>query len=248
MQSAATKNDTGKSASSLNTKWAALRHWLTGASGRLRGARRADAGSAAAAGPVSAEHANLLQLDAERARIYRDLHDDIGARLISIMHVSQDAEVQGLARRALQELREVVYHTRGEPGNLTLVLADIRHELVERLASAEWTLNWEQGVLPDILLPGHRAIHLYRIVREAASNAIKHARPGELRVRIRHEADMVYLDVSNQGKAYSGSSASTGSGVRNMQHRADRLGGALTLEPATLQGTKVVLRFPLLES
>ena len=191
------------------------------------------------------EACTLSAVQAERLRIYQDLHDDIGARLVSILSLSSDARIQQLARDALSDLREVVYHARGEPATLTQVLGEIRAELAGRLEQGGWQLAWIDSPLPEVVLPGEATIHLYRIVREAATNAIKHARPGVLRVRVRHAEGMMYLDVTDQGRGDDHPVIRPGSGHQGMRQRAKRMGGQLDIEPGTLCGTKVVLRFPL---
>ncbi|MDE3009577.1 MAG: ATP-binding protein [Pseudomonadota bacterium] len=214
-------------------------------SGWLRpGVARAASQAAADRATVRADSQHAVH--EERARIYRDLHDDIGARLVSILSASTDERIRELARDALHDLREVVYHARGEPGSLEQVLGEIRSELADRLKLAGWRLEWLPEALPDVLLPGDCTIHVYRILREATTNAIKHAAPGTLRVRMRVHGGMVYVDITDQGgQEPDGSLTSSGAGQQGMRDRAERIGGQLAIEPGTLCGTKVMLRFPL---
>lgn len=198
----------------------------------------------ATAGPDPGPRDALHAIHEERARIYRDLHDDIGARLVSILSASSEERIRELARDALHDLREVVYHARGEPGTLDQVLGEIRAELANRLDMAGWRMDWQQECLPEALLPGDCTIHLYRILREATTNAIKYAAPGTLRIRVRAQDGMVYLDITDQGGP-EGAHVAGGSGQQGMRDRAERIGGQLQIEPGTLCGTKVVLRFPL---
>ncbi len=192
---------------------------------------------------------STVAVEAERLRIYRDLHDDIGARLVSILHSASEPQVQELARLALHDLREVVYHARAEPGSLGQIFGEIRAELTERLHLAGWKLEWADSPMPDQVLPGERALHLYRIVREAATNALKHSNSGVLQVRTRHVDGAVYIEITDLGERWHddhpGPDPARGSGLATMQSRASRLGGALELRDATLQGTKVLLRFPI---
>ncbi len=218
--------------------------WLGSNRGQGRTAEHPASGSPHAIDNSDQLATNIAAVNAERARIYRDLHDDIGARLVSVLNLSQDPAVQELARLALRDLREVVYHARGEPGTLEEVMGEIRGELSDRLEQAGWSLSWLVEDLPDVLLPGERTLHLYRIIREATTNAIKHVPPGTLRLRARHVDGLMYIDISDQGEHFDATS-SLGSGLQTMRARAEQLGGALELGPATLQGTKVLLRFPL---
>lgn len=180
---------------------------------------------------------------AERERIYRDLHDDLGAKLLTLAHTAPSPEIADLARSALQDLRDVVSRTRGEPGSLQMVLGEIRREAEHRLQAAAAQLDWEQeGALPDPLLDPAQALHLYRIVREAISNALRHARAQRVRIRVRRHGGTLYLDVTDDG---AGAAVQAGSGAQGMRRRAQELQGALDWTAGTVGGTKVVLQFPL---
>src|SRR5690606_33913491 len=119
----------------------------------------------------------------ERERIHSDLHDDIGARLLSLVYRAETPVQADLARAILQDLRDVVTRSRGTPGSLGDVLADIRSEAVQRLATVGIGLAWDEAdALPDPVLDSAQALHLHRIVREAISNTIRHAQARHLRV------------------------------------------------------------------
>ena len=182
---------------------------------------------------------------AERERIYADLHDDLGARLLHLVYQATDAAQADLARAALQDLRDVVTRSRGEAGSLEDVLCDIRREAGQRLAAAGIALAWEApGTVPAIELEPARALHLYRIVREAISNAVRHARAQRLRVRVRIRAEHLDLELTDDGPA-GPPVESSGRGMRNMQARAGELQGEIHWLPGTQGGTKVLLSVPL---
>lgn len=181
----------------------------------------------------------------ERERIYADLHDDLGARLLQLVYAATDPQQADLARAALQDLRDVVTRSRGEPGSLEHVLDDIRREAAQRLAAAGIELAWEAPeALPEVAIEPARALHLYRIMREAISNALRHAQAQRLRVRVRVGAAQLDLELTDDGSSGPPTSPS-GRGMRNMQARADQLQGAIHWLPGTLGGTKVLLSVPL---
>ena len=181
----------------------------------------------------------------ERERIYADLHDDLGAKLLSLVYRAESPVQADLARAILQDLRDVVTRSRGTPGTLGDVLADIRGEAAQRLAAVGIGLNWDEaGDLPDPLLDTGHALHLHRIVREAISNTIRHAQARHLRVRVRASAGELLLDLTDDGSGVP-AAVLAGSGMRNMRTRAGELEGRIDWAPGTEGGAKVLLRMPL---
>ena len=182
---------------------------------------------------------------AERERIYGDLHDDIGARLLGMIHSAESPDQADRARAVLQDLRDVVTRSRGTPGSLSDTLAEIRGETAQRLAAAGLELVWEiNDDLPDPELDTARALHLHRIVREAISNVIRHARAGRVRVRTKAIGGKLLLDLTDDGGGREPSS-SKGRGLDNMRERAAELAGDIDWKPGTEGGTKVLLTMPL---
>lgn len=181
----------------------------------------------------------------ERERIYSDLHDDLGAKLLSMIYRAESPEQADLARAILQDLRDVVTRSRGTPGTLGDVLADIRTEAAQRLEAVGIGLDWDESDdLPDPLLDTAHALHLHRIVREAISNTIRHAQARHLRIRVRARADELLLELTDDGSGVS-SEVSLGSGMRNMRTRAGELEGHIDWVEGTQGGAKVLLRMPL---
>lgn len=182
----------------------------------------------------------------ERERIYADLHDDIGAKLLTLVHTLPDARHADLARSVLQDLRDIVSRTRGGvSGSLLEVLAQIRDETEQRLEVMNGVLAWEQQAdLPDPALDEGQALHLFRIVREAVTNAIRHAHATRVRVRVRRAAAMLVMDVADDGPG-APAEVEGGRGVESMKARAAELQGTIEWNPATAGGTKVVLQFPI---
>lgn len=205
-----------------------------------------------------AHHAVLAALQAERAerervigeqaaaqereRIYHDLHDDLGAKLLGLIHGASTPQQADQARAVLQDLRDTVSRSRGTPGNLGDVLADIRNEARQRLAAASITLHWnEADNLPDPPLRSEQSLHLHRIVREAISNTIRHAEADSLRVRVARRGGELLLELTDDGHRSPGD----GRGTRGMRQRAQELAGDIRWTEGTAGGTKVVLVFPL---
>jgi len=178
----------------------------------------------------------------ERERIYHDLHDDLGAKLLGLIHTATTPQQADQARAVLQDLRDTVSRSRGSPGTLLDVLADIRNEARQRLAAARIELRWDEADgLPDPPLRSEQSLHLHRIVREAISNTIRHAQAASLRVRVACRGGDLLLELTDDGHL----ALADGSGTRGMRQRAQELAGDIRWTAGTAGGTKVALAFPL---
>lgn len=213
--------------------------WLRG-----RSLRAALAACAARLRVVETEAREQAALQ-ERERIYADLHDDLGAKLLGLIYQAESPVQADLARAILQDLRDVVTRSRGTPGTLGDVLADIRSEAAQRLAVVGIGLAWEAPEdLPDPMLDRGRALHLHRIVREALSNTIRHAQASKVRVRVRAARGELLLDITDDGSGVA-AVVRAGAGMRGMRDRAGALDGRIDWADGTAGGAKVLLRMPL---
>ena len=183
-------------------------------------------------------------LDAERQRIYDDLHDDVGSRLLTLLHRVPASE-QPLVREILQDLRAILSRERSIEGSLLEVLAQLREETEQRLLTRDIELDWRQANnLPDPPLHRAQGMHLFRIGRESVTNAMRHAPVGRMRVIVdRVDNDLVF-EVTDDGR-FDPTRIGEGRGTRSMQSRAGELHGNISWQAGTLGGTKVLLRFPL---
>lgn len=163
----------------------------------------------------------------ERQRIYSDLHDDLGAKLLSLIYRAKNAREADLARAALQDLRDVVSRSSRDDLMVEDLLADWQEEIRQRLESAGIELHWEQSeVIPQHLTSANCSLHLGRILREAVSNTIKHAEADSVSIEIMVDRDKG-LEIRYQDNGQGLRGASPGRGLLNMQHRTRELGGEL---------------------
>ncbi|RYY54267.1 MAG: sensor histidine kinase, partial [Comamonadaceae bacterium] len=185
----------------------------------------------------------------ERHRIASDLHDDLGAQLLTIAQASQRGvdpkRVAGMARVAMEEMRLSV---RGLTGNATLtdhVLADWRAETITRLTEAGLASAWEAQEPPaGSILPARLHVQLTRILREAVSNAIRHSGGSRCTVRVLFPPGEVVLEIDDDGRGLPPAADRTqGHGLLNIERRVRNLGGEHHFDTAT--GTRLVARVPL---
>ncbi|HWH84769.1 MAG TPA: ATP-binding protein [Burkholderiaceae bacterium] len=185
----------------------------------------------------------------ERKRIAADLHDDLGAKLLTIVHTSESERISTLAREALEEMRLSVRGLTGKPMRLADALADWRAETVSRLGQANIEADW-RGPTEETeqLLPARGFVQTTRILREAVSNIIKHSGASHCKVRCAISERQFGLTVQDNGKGIPmelDGKLDRGHGMASMKHRAKQMQGQCLVESGAGYGTVIRLTLPL---
>ncbi len=164
----------------------------------------------------------------ERDRVARDLHDDVGARLLTMSHRLPAAEADQ-ARIALSELRAVVYSMRAPPICLPALLGDWQWEVTERCNAAAANLDWRvSGAMPELDLAGGDALALSRILREALSNALRHAGPEMLSIQLDFVETALAIEIRHRHSGRAPDQWQASLGLHNLRDRLAKLGGDIT--------------------
>jgi two-component system, NarL family, sensor histidine kinase UhpB len=185
----------------------------------------------------------------ERKRIAADLHDDLGAKLLTIVHTSTDDRIATLAREALEEMRLSVRGLTGKPVRLNDALGDWRAELVSRLSQAGVESEWRAPVdeMPQVLA-ARAYVQTTRILREAVSNVIKHSGASHCSVAFQVADGDVQLVIQDNGRGIPmelDGKLDRGHGMASMKHRAKQLHGQCLVESGPGYGTVIRLTLPL---
>lgn len=204
-------------------------------------------------------HARLRDLErrsllaAERERLMRDVHDGIGSQLVAALALAEDSgppqRLTETLRNALDDLRLVIDSLDPVEGDLTAVLGMLRSRLESRLERQGVRFEWEVGELPPLPKLGPSgALHALRIVQEAVTNALRHARAHTIQVRTGEEKGEdglpgVFVEVADDGVGMGPRGAAGGRGLGNIAHRAAELGGRLAMVSGA-RGTTVRLWIP----
>ena len=185
----------------------------------------------------------------ERKRIAADLHDDLGAKLLTIVHTSESERISTLAREALEEMRLSVRGLTGKPMRLADALADWRAETVSRLGQANIEADWRSPAEEvDQLLPARGFVQTTRILREAVSNIIKHSGASHCKVRCsigEHEFGLIVQDNGKGIPMELDGKLDRGHGMSSMKHRAKQMQGQCLVESGPGYGTVIRLTLPL---
>ena len=180
----------------------------------------------------------------ERLKIYRDLHDDVGSRLLSIIHADADNKLGNMARAALESLRQAVSKANTPDQPLNQLLSDIREETELRLHGSGHNVQWRQQQVSDLILPSDAAFHLNRIMKELVSNIIRHAQADLVQIDISESSQSLILVVTDNGRGFCADSHEhrTGNGLGNIRSRAGELNAVVEFNSSSAGAcTRLVL-------
>ncbi|MDM4768156.1 ATP-binding protein [Pelomonas sp. SE-A7] len=195
----------------------------------------------------------------ERQRIMREIHDGIGSQLVGLLNMvnreggSQREELETQVRQALDEMRMAVDSLQPMDADLTTVLATLRYRLQPRLQAAGLRVVWDVASLPPLAeLSPQAVLQLQRILLEAFTNVLKHARASSVTVTARWieghggrpaEVQLQLLD-DGIGPQPAPADAPAGHGLANMRARATSIGAQLDIGPGPQGGTRVAIAWP----
>jgi two-component system sensor histidine kinase UhpB len=202
----------------------------------------------------SARKALAVQ-EAERRRIARELHDEVGQTLTGVM-----LQVEGLAgvvpvaaHDQLEELRETARHGTEE---VRRIARRLRPEALDELGlhsaiAALVTAVAEQAGIPverrlqrDLPLSKDEELVVYRVAQEALTNVVRHARAGRAEVELRCRDGCITLTVRDDGRGLAPGSLTSSNGIRGMRERAMLIGAEFSIESPDHGGTEVRLSIP----
>ena len=180
----------------------------------------------------------------ERQKIYRDLHDDVGAKLTSILHSADDERQQQMARSALEALRETIHRANYLEQSLQEWLATIEAEMSVRLHAAKLEVEFlYSGEIPPRVLNAGENYHLTRALRELTNNILHHARARHVALKISSgAAGRISLELIDDGRGFEPAAAS-GNGLASIQARLHDIGGTVEWQSQLGAGCRVLLKF-----
>jgi signal transduction histidine kinase len=185
----------------------------------------------------------------ERKRIASDLHDDLGAKLLTIIHTSDSDRISNLAREALEEMRLSVRGLTGRPVQLADAMADWRSETVSRLGETSIRVDWKSPAdIPPLALSARTYVQTTRILREAVSNIIKHSGSSHCDIAALINRTDFQIIIHDNGRGIPmqlDGKLDRGHGMSSMKSRAKQLQGQCLVESGPNLGTIIRLTLPL---
>jgi signal transduction histidine kinase len=226
----------------------------------------------AAQAAVAIENAGSVRRDAlrravqaqevERRRLARELHDETGQALTSILLGLSAVERAGSldeARAAVGELRDLVVETLQEVRALAVelrpsALDDFGLEPALRRLGQSIRETRSLDVQVETMLDGSRLPEdvetaVYRIVQEALTNVVKHARAERVSIVLTRTSDGVLVVIEDDGHGFETDEIRRGGlGLTGMRERVDLLEGKLEIESARGAGTTLIVELPISEA
>jgi two-component system sensor histidine kinase UhpB len=202
----------------------------------------------------SARSALMVQ-EAERRRIARELHDEVGQTLTGVM-----LQVEGLSaaipddlHEQLDELRETARHGTEEVRRITRrlrpeALDDLGlQSALAALATAigqQARIDVRRHLEPAPALTAEQELVIYRVAQEALTNVVRHAEATTVDLVLTHDHHRTVLTVADDGRGLGPGALPSPNGIRGMRERAMLIGAGLTITVPAGGGTQVQLTVP----
>ncbi|MFT4176600.1 MAG: two-component regulator propeller domain-containing protein [Luteolibacter sp.] len=199
-------------------------------------------------------------LEAERSRISRDLHDDLGASLTELSlrsMISAKTTNEALLRPTIEQLvtdskqlvemlDEIVWATNPTKDSLRSLLEYSTFFARRFLSSTNTAFHVDlRFEIPDVTIGPRRRHHFLLALREALNNTVKHARASNVFIRFGLENGELRAEIRDDGRGFKRPPDSFGNGLGNMQHRMTEIKGRCLIESTPNAGTTVTLIMPI---
>ena len=207
-----------------------------------------------------AEQARVSAIVEERQRLARELHDAVSQQLFAISMTAtavgrtldkdfekakrQVALIEEMAAVAQSEMRALLLHLRpvyleGKP--LEQGLIELVNEFKVKVPM-EIIFEMDKGI---DLMKGIEN-HLFRIIQEAMSNALRHSKANKMEIRIHLRQDIVRLVIRDDGVGFElDDKKQTSYGLSNMKERVTEFGGSIQFITALNKGTRIEITIPI---
>jgi signal transduction histidine kinase/ligand-binding sensor domain-containing protein len=201
-------------------------------------------------------------LNLERARIARDIHDDLGASLTQVGLLGELAgrgantpaevlqcsqRISGAAREMAQSLDGIVWALKPENDTLRNLIGYLERRTNELLESLPGRYTFAAPrQLPECIVAAEVRHDVFLAYKEALTNILKHAQASEVAVQVALNEGLLRIGICDNGRGFDPSRGrAEGSGLRNMRRRLEEIGGTFEVESRTGGGTRLRMCVPL---
>lgn len=204
----------------------------------------------------------VLAVEKIRARVSRDLHDDMGSTLSTINILSSMAKAKmstdmkktaeyigkigDNSQRMMEAMDDIVWAIKPDNDTMQRLIARMREFATNVLEAKDMLIEFEADELLNNMKPDMEYRRdLFLLFKEAVNNAAKYSEGSRVRINISIEFQKLKLVVTDNGKGFDVKHADGGNGLGNMQRRAAALRGTLQIQSDPGKGTTISLTSPL---
>ncbi len=201
------------------------------------------------------ERQNMLMV--ERARISKDMHDEIGSGLTRIAMMSENMQhhpehkelvgkISSAARNLSQSMGEIVWALNPTQDTIEGLLAYLREQLNSFLEpfNIHYSIHFPDE-LPRLPLSNVQRRNLYLTTKETVGNVLKHAQANSVSIRAEMKDKWLHFEVLDDGHGFSEEQVRrSANGLRNIRKRMQEIGGYLELE-SSARGTRIRFGIPI---
>jgi len=177
--------------------------------------------------------------------VSQELHDNIGQLLslakLVLNNPDPAAVFEGkkLINQIIKEVRSLSRSINKDYINEVKFEDFLQEELAKVQKSGFCEVSFEKEGLPVSFVEGDKKLVLIRMVQECLNNAIKHASPSLISIKLRNLGNKLFLCIEDNGEGFDMPTVSQGLGLRNMHSRIEAIGGNLEIDSVVGQGTRI---------
>ncbi len=207
--------------------------------------------------------------EAERRRISRELHDQVGQILTAVkmnLHALQKKSSEPEILSSIKDNMEVIDEAVDQVRDLSVVLRPLLLDDFGLVVALRWYLDRQarnsgvnaefitRSLTEDDRFTSELETACFRIVQEAATNVIRHAKATRMSVMLERTGPDLVLLIVDDGAGFdirnlrSNTTSVATLGLRGMEERVQAVGGSITIDSAPTLGTEICARFPLQEA
>ncbi len=166
-------------------------------------------------------------VEQERSRIAQDLHDELGAKLLTALHSTGDARQRALLEDAVDHMRLIVRGLAQSEQTAAEFLADLRQDTAQRIAAMGIQLDWnlDPATLYELHFDARQQYQLRALLHEAVSNSMRHAMARRISISLGSVGGHLRLQIADDGTGFDPAQVHEGQGLCNMRARVHALGG-----------------------
>ncbi|GAB1347792.1 hypothetical protein MASR1M107_00030 [Ignavibacteriales bacterium] len=209
-----------------------------------------------------ASQARLLEQEKViKTEISRNLHDEVNTELTLIgnkcLELSRSEQISQDFKMELQSLRLLSLQVRSLIDDVIWFIKPENEQgekMISKLTSTIGGMlkfiNYELDIAEDLFEPGfevdlHIKKQMYLILKEVLQNIVKHSEATHVDIKFWRTGDVINLEIIDNGKGINMDEQITGSGLRNIRHRAQDIGAEIIVESSEGVGVKVILKIKL---